>query len=420
MTSQESPQPGALAVVPPGPQPSPSPQAGQADAEARRLARIGLSRIAGSSRSSLQTQIRTIGDIAAWDRIRSQHPGIDPRQDVAAAAQIGARPICPGDAEWPAGLDRLDQIDPEASTDAGAPLVLWARGEADLAGLSARAVAVVGCRAATEYGLHQAQELGYGLAERGWTVVSGAAFGIDAAAHRGALAAEGPTIAVLAGGVDVPYPAAHADLLDEIAAGGLVLSEAPPGSPPYRRRFLTRNRIIAALGVGTVLVEAGLRSGALNTVRHARRLGRTVMAVPGPVTSAMSAGCHRLLRDHREESVLVATAGDICEEIGEIGELESRSTGPARARDGLADLVLELLDVMPARSAIGVATLARRVGCSPGTALALLGPLAVEGLVEATRSGYRLTALGRSSASAAPGGATGNGPRPAGPGAQPR
>lgn len=379
-----------------------------AEEDPRRLARVGLSRIAGQSRSALREELRAVGDLALWERLRPQHPGIDPRQDLEAAARVGARPVCPGDPDWPTGLDRLDSAKQDKAAE-GAPLVLWVRGAGDLAGITARAVAVVGCRAATEYGLHQAQELGYGLAEREWTVVSGAAFGIDAAAHRGSLAAEGPTIAVLAGGVDVPYPAAHADLLDEIASSGLVISEAPPGSPPYRRRFLTRNRIIAALGAGTVLVEAGLRSGALNTVRHARRLGRTVMVVPGPVTSAMSAGCHRLLRDHREHSVLVTNAGDVCEEIGAIGELEPRTTGPARARDGLADLVLQLLDVMPARSAIGVAELARRAGCSPGTALALLGPLAVEGLVEATRAGYRLTALGRSSSSQAP-----RQPRPAG------
>ncbi|WP_407673470.1 DNA-processing protein DprA [Parafrankia colletiae] len=380
-------------------QPTPRVSVARGDAVPRTLARIGLSRIAGQARSDLNAQLRTFGDVVLWERLRSQHPGIDPEQDIEAAARVGARPICPGDVDWPAGLDALDRISGVGNSDVGAPLVLWARGEAALGDIAPRAVAVVGCRAATDYGTRQAEEIGLGLAERGWTIVSGAAFGIDAAAHRGALAGTGPTIAVLAGGVDVPYPAAHADLLDEIAANGLVLSETPPGSPPYRRRFLTRNRIIAALGSGTVLVEAGLRSGALNTVRHARRLGRTVMAVPGPVTSAMSAGCHRLLRDHREETVLVTSAGDVCEEIGGIGELEDRSTGPVLARDGLSDLVLELLDVMPARSAVGVAELAGRVGCPPGTVLALLGPLTVEGLVEVTRAGYRLTALGRSSSS---------------------
>ncbi|KPM57745.1 DNA protecting protein DprA [Frankia sp. CcI49] len=380
--------------------PSPVAPVAGGEVDARRLARVGLSRIAAPARASLREQLQAVGEVALWERLRAQHPGVDPRQDIEAAERVGARPLCPGDPDWPAGLDVLDRIGGDKSGDDGMPLVLWARGTAGLADITRRAVAVVGCRAATDYGLHQAQELGFGLAERGWTIVSGAAFGVDAAAHRGALAAGGSTIAVLAGGVDVPYPAAHADLLDEIAASGLVLSETPPGSPPYRRRFLTRNRIIAALGAGTVLVEAGVRSGALNTVRHARRLGRTVMAVPGPVTSAMSAGCHRLLRDQREETALVTCAGEVCEEIGEIGELAPRPSGPTRARDGLADLVLQLLDVMPARSAIGVAALARRVDCPPGTVLALLGPLAVEGLVEATPAGYRLTALGRSSSQA--------------------
>jgi DNA processing protein len=236
-------------------------------------------------------------------------------------------------------------------------------------------------------------------------VVSGAAFGIDAAAHRGALAAGGPTIAVLAGGVDVVYPRAHADLLTRIRDTGLILSEAPPGSPPYRGRFLTRNRIIAALTRGTVLVEAGHRSGALNTVRHARRLGRVVMAVPGPVTSAMSVGCHRLLRTQREHTVLVTDAAEVCEEIGAIGEFAEYPPTPLGPRDGLPDLVRRLLDVMPARGSVGGAVLAERVGERPETVQALMGPLIVEGLVEHQAGGYRLTALGRAPSAAHPPGA---------------
>ena len=156
-----------------------------------------------------------------------------------------------------------------------------------------RSVAIVGSRASTAYGEHVAGELGHQLAERGWTVVSGGAFGIDAAAHRGALAAEAPTVAVLACGVDRPYPAAHGALLHRIAETGLLVSEWPPGAAPHRHRFLVRNRLIAALTRGTVVVEAAARSGAQATARRARKLGRQVLVVPGPVTSAMSVGLPR-------------------------------------------------------------------------------------------------------------------------------
>ena len=135
------------------------------------------------------------------------------------------------------------------------------------------------------------------LAERGWTVVSGGAYGIDGCAHRGALAADGVTIAVLACGVDHVYPPGHQDLLASVAAQGVLVSEWPPGRPPSKLRFLIRNRVIGALTRGTVVVEAGLRSGALNTARHARDLRRPVMAVPGPVTSEVSAGCHKIIRE---------------------------------------------------------------------------------------------------------------------------
>jgi DNA processing protein len=203
------------------------------------------------------------------------------------------------------------------------------------------------------------------------------------------------TVAVLACGVDIPYPAAHARLLDEIRSGGLLVSEVPPGSPPLRRRFLIRNRLIAALTRGTVLVEAGLRSGALSTARHARRLGRGLMVVPGPVTSAMSAGCHRLLRDHREECALVADARDIEEEIGPVGLDSGPTSAPTSPRDDLPAVVRALLEAMPSRGVAGVAVLARRIGLEPHNVLAMLGPLQVEGLVESGPDGYRLTVLGR-------------------------
>ena len=206
---------------------------------------------------------------------------------LAGAQRKGIRLICPGDPEWPPQLDNFG---------AHRPYALWARGN-DLRAACGQAVSMVGSRAVSAYGTHVATDLATGLAGRGWTVISGAAYGIDAAAHHGALLAGGPTVAVLACGADVAYPRGHATLLATIAVRGTIVSEYPPSRAVSRTRFLTRNRVIAALAAGTVVIEAGLRSGALTTARHARKLGRPVMAVPGPVTSAQSAGCHQLIRD---------------------------------------------------------------------------------------------------------------------------
>ncbi|WP_251079034.1 DNA-processing protein DprA [Frankia sp. AiPs1] len=371
-----------------------------------RLARVALSRVYGPENRRMATEVARLGAAEVWERVSAEHPGVDPRGDLDAGARAGARLVCPGDPQWPIELDSLDLLREDPAAARGAPLCLWVRGVGDLRALAPLSVAVVGCRAATSYGLHLAGEISFDLAERGWTVVSGAAFGIDAAAHRGALAAQGSTVAILASGVDVPYPAAHAGLLAEIASAGAVVSEVAPGTPPYRRRFLTRNRLIAALCRGTVIVEAGLRSGALNTVAHARRLGRQIMAVPGPVTSSTSAGCHRLLRDFREQTVLVTSADDICEEIAGVGSFAPRDVA-AGARDSLSLVVRELLDAMPARASVGASTLAKALGLRAQDVLAMLGPLVVEGLVESVPGGYRLTPLGRAPSNTPPGGRTG-------------
>ena len=211
--------------------------------------------------------------VARW---RSQLERVPADGGLAEAQRKGIRLICPGDPEWPPQLDDLG---------ARRPYALWVRGS-DLRSCCAHAVSVVGSRAATAYGTHVAMQIAADLAERGWAIVSGAAYGIDAAAHHGALLADGRTVAVLACGADVPYPPGHATLLGTIAANGTIVSEYPPGRVPTRTRFLARNRIIAALSAGTVVAEAGLRSGTLNTARQARELGRPVMAVPGPVTSS--------------------------------------------------------------------------------------------------------------------------------------
>jgi DNA processing protein len=191
-----------------------------------------------------------------------------------------------------------------------APFALWVRGNVELLA-SSEQIAIVGARAATGYGEHVTMELAAGLSDRGRTIVSGAAYGIDGMAHRATLAGHGHTIAYLAGGVDRYYPSGHDALLTHIAEKGAVVSELPVSSPPTKWRFLSRNRLIAAATHATVVVEAGWRSGSLNTAGHAHQLGRPVGAVPGPVTSAASAGCHRLIRDYG--AILVTNADEAAE-----------------------------------------------------------------------------------------------------------
>jgi len=171
---------------------------------------------------------------------------------------------------------------------------------------------------ATGYGEHVATEMAAALAERGWTVISGGAYGIDSAAHCGALGAEGITVAVLASGLGYGYPKGHLELFSAIAGQGILVSEWPPDRAPTRAGFLVRNRVIAALSCGTVVVEAALRSGALSTARHARDLCRPLMAVPGPVTSGQSEGCHEIIREWG--AVLVTGARDVIENVSPAGD----------------------------------------------------------------------------------------------------
>lgn len=317
---------------------------------------------------------------AGVDRWAPRLATLDPRRELATLARLGGALVHPGTAGWPAGLTDLG---------AAAPPCLWVRGEPDLQTGLRRSVAVVGARAATAYGEHIAAELAAGLAERRFTVVSGGAYGIDAAAHRGALAAGGRTVVVLAGGVDRPYPAGNAALLARVLdAGGSVLSEVPPGSVPSKTRFLQRNRLIAAAAAATVVVEAAWRSGALNTAGHAAALLRPVGAVPGPVTSMASAGCHRLLRDGG--AVCVTDAAEVAELAGDAGaDLAPERTGPLADVDGLDPQARKVLDALPVRVAAEPGSLARAAGLSVAQVNAALGPLELEGLAVREGPGWR-------------------------------
>jgi len=327
---------------------------------------------------------------------RARLPALPGDAGIAAACRDGIRLLCPGDPQWPERLDELGQARPYA---------LWLRGRADLPSACLRSVSMVGSRAATGYGAHVAGEIAADLGEAGWTIVSGGAYGIDAAAHRGARATRAITIAVLACGVDYPYPAGHADLFADIAAAGLVVSEWPPGRHPARLRFLTRNRVIAALTCGTVIVEAGERSGALNTARHAADLGRPLMAVPGPVTSPQSAGCHKIIRDWGASCV--TCAADIIEMLTPLGASDCpaptgipgpapsparrpASREPAPSRDQLDLDSARVLDALPARGAAGTSTIAVEAGVDLDTVLRCLGLLAGCGFIERCDRGWRL------------------------------
>jgi DNA processing protein len=284
-----------------------------------------------------------------------------------------------GEPEWPTQLDDLG---------AARPIVLWLRGTTDLRYACLRSVSVVGARAATAYGSHVCTELAAALAERGFTIISGGAYGIDGSAHQGALSAGGLTIAVLASGLSYGYPRGHHELFADIAGQGVVISECPPDRAPTRPGFLIRNRVIAALSRGTVVVEAALRSGALNTAKHARELCRPLMAVPGPVTSEQSEGCHELIREWG--AVCVTGARDVIEHISPVGEnAQPPRLGPATPRDSLDPVTTSVLEAVPMRGGRGPASIAVMAGVDLDTALRCLGLLAAAGFVQRCDQGWR-------------------------------
>ena len=343
------------------------------------------------------------------------------------AERIGARLLIPGldvsmdgstsaRDNWPVGLDDLGLH---------APLALWCRGSDDaLLGLR-HSIALVGARAATGYGEHVTMEASAGLVDRGYAIVSGAAYGIDGMAHRAALASSGITIAFLAGGVDRFYPSGHDALLTRIAATGAVISELPCGEPPTKWRFLQRNRLIAAASMATVVLEAGWRSGSLNTAGHAAAMVRPLGAVPGPVTSAASAGCHRLIREF--DAVCVTNADEMAElapinvvatgertEASPDAQTDRAGVGTARRRDvahgdsgateldglespreersvALGDrpsLQLRVLDALSTRSARSSGDIAARCGLAASTVRGVLGVLQLENKVVEREGGW--------------------------------
>lgn len=339
--------------------------------------------------------------LARW---RGRLGEVPPAGRLAAWARDGIRLLVPGDAEWPSQLDDLGS---------GRPVALWLRGTANLRFAGLRSVAVVGSRAATAYGTHVSTELAAAVAERGWSIISGGAYGIDASAHRGALAVDGQTVAVLASGLSYAYPRGHHELFGAIAEHGALVSEVPPDRAPTRPGFLIRNRIIAALSRGTVVVEAALRSGALNTAKHARELRRPLMAVPGPVTSEHSAGCHELVREWG--ALCVTGASDVLEHIAPVGtELAGPRNGPAVPRDHLDPVTTSVLEAVPARGGRGPAAIAVLAGVDLDTALRCLGLLAAAGFVSRNEHGWRIrpAAITAGPGSPAAGAAA---PEPAGP-----
>ncbi|MCA5893245.1 DNA-processing protein DprA [Isoptericola sp. NEAU-Y5] len=348
--------------------------------------------LCGGALAELGSQVARDRLCAAVARWAPRLDRLDPRRELRVLDRLDGTLLVPGDPRWPGGLRDLGPA---------APFALWVRGRPDLAATVGRSVAVVGARAASAYGEHVTADLAAGLAERGFTVLSGGAYGIDAAAHRGALAVGGTTVAVLAGGVDRFYPQGNHELLRRIAGGGgSVVSEVPPGSAPFRQRFLARNRLIAAAAQGTVVVEAAWRSGALSTARKAAELLRPLGAVPGPVTSATSTGCHGLLR--AGAATCVTDVGEVVELVGRPGEL---APVPASGAPGerampeqvavLGDTARRVWDALPLRGAVGLEAVARTAGLSVRSALAGLGTLEQHALVMPDGDRWRRAAAPR-------------------------
>src|SRR5690625_1407930 len=366
-----------------------------------RLARVGLCAAVEPGTVAVARSVVRHGPVRTWRSLQAGDRELDPRGRwqrrassieaaavLAAGQRAGLRFICPGDTEWPVSLDDLDHTVDEPEPVAPA-VGLWVRGIADVGEICQASVAVAGSRAATEYGVRSAADLGADLTLAGWPVVSGAAFGIDQAAHRGALAAGGSPMAVLACGADQVYPSSHTRLLERITAEGAVVSELPPGATPTRARFLSRNRLIAGMTRGVTVVEAARRSGALSTATWAAKLGRPVAALPGPVTSALSVGCHDLVR--HGAGTLATDAAEVLDAVGRLGiDAAPEPVNPDTVRDRLPDDVAETPEALPDRATATAAQLSARTGFTEQECAAALSMLRDHGMVHRRGAGWQL------------------------------
>ncbi len=365
-----------------------------------RAARVVLSLVGEPGDPRLTDLVDDLGASVVLEALRAQGRSgglgadladrlaqVDADVELERADRAGVRFVAPGDDEWPVALEDLGRA-PHLHERGGVPVGLWCRGPLGLADATAQAVAVVGSRSSTTYGEEVATGIGATLAQHGWTTVSGAAFGIDQAAHRGALGAPGPTVAVLACGADRVYPTAHRRLIDHIAEVGLVVSEAAPGTAPTRIRFLSRNRLIAAMSAGSVVVEAAVRSGALNTASWAAGLGRVVMGVPGPVTSASSSGVHQLLR--ARDALVVTRGEEVLEVVAPMGShLLAEPRAPDQPRDRLDPVQRQVLDAVPLVRAADLVSVARTAGLSRARTSEALRALHRIGFVEQLHDSWR-------------------------------
>lgn len=254
--------------------------------------------------------------------------------------KVGGFVITPSDPDWPEQLGDLENH---------APFALWVRGSGSALRKLEHSISIVGSRGATKYGEFATDSMVSALVPKGFSIVSGGAYGIDGMAHRSTLALKGNTVAVMAGGLDRFYPTGNSDLLRRISQTGAVISEVPPGTVPSKWRFLQRNRLISALGQSTLVIEANWRSGALNTVSHSERLERPIYAVPGPITSPKSAGTNKLIAEERAK--LVVDGDDLLERLGETiritsqAELDGLGAIEKRVFDAIGFDVLEIAEI---------------------------------------------------------------------------
>lgn len=369
-------------------------------AERERLARVRLSHAVEPGDAKVSDSVSAVGALRTVDELLAGDErlelverlrAVDVVRVLSVADRQGIRFVTPGDGEWPAQLDDLAHGQ-RVQGLGGVPVGLWVRGPMSLTEL-AGSIAVVGSRSATSYGFDVATEVAATMARAGAPVVSGAAYGIDQAAHRGALAAGGATVGVLACGVDRVYPTAHRELIDHIARHHAVVSEAPLGSAPTKVRFLSRNRLIAALSRGTVLVEAALRSGALNTANWADQLSRVLMGVPGPVTSVTSQGVHERIRSG--SASLVTSGAEVLELVGESGEhLMAVPRGLERPHDGFSLHEVRVLDAVPVARGASSESIGNIAGVGVIEADRVLSALSDAGLVRLAVDGWQLVAGG--------------------------